>query len=255
MIVTTADVIPGQAVQVLGLVRGNIVTSKNIGRDLMAGMKSIVGGEIVSYTQMTDEARQVAEDRMVTAAQSLGADAVVAMRFASDSIAEGLMRSVVENGRIAANDDQNYEARSNIMWAATWALNTLIAKGKPTDWMVHMLGQGVGAVTDATHGMTLSAVSLPYYRFIMDAGLPKFARFATHVWGINPVGKSERELAEAGLSAMEAWMRELGVAMNLAELGVTEADLDDVVSATFIMTGGYKTLTKEDVRNVLLQCL
>ena len=173
----------------------------------------------------------------------------------SDSIAEGLMRSVVENGRIAANDDQNYEARSNIMWAATWALNTLIAKGKPTDWMVHMLGQGVGAVTDATHGMTLSAVSLPYYRFIMDAGLPKFARFATHVWGINPVGKSERELAEAGLSAMEAWMRELGVAMNLAELGVTEADLDDVVAATFIMTGGYKTLTKEDVRNVLLQCL
>lgn len=55
----------------------------------MAGMKSIVGGEIVSYTQMTDEARQVAEDRMVTAAQNLGADAVVAMRFASDSIAEG----------------------------------------------------------------------------------------------------------------------------------------------------------------------
>lgn len=89
MIVTTADVIPGQAVRVLGLVRGNIVTSKNIGRDLMAGMKSIVGGEIVSYTQMTDEARQVAEDRMVTAAQNLGADAVVAMRFASDSIAEG----------------------------------------------------------------------------------------------------------------------------------------------------------------------
>lgn len=89
MIVTTADVIPGQVVQVLGLVRGNIVTSKNIGRDLMAGMKSIVGGEIVSYTQMTDEARQVAEDRMVTAAQNLGADAVVAMRFASDSIAEG----------------------------------------------------------------------------------------------------------------------------------------------------------------------
>lgn len=89
MIVTTADIIPGQSVQVLGLVRGNIVTSKNIGRDLMAGVKSIVGGEIVSYTQMTDEARQVAEDRMVTAAQNLGADAVVAMRFASDSIAEG----------------------------------------------------------------------------------------------------------------------------------------------------------------------
>ena len=108
------------------------------------------------------------------------------------------MRSVVENGRIAANDDQNYEARSNIMWAATWALNTLIAKGKTTDWMVHMLGQGVGAVTDATHGMTLSAVSLPYYRFIMDAGLPKFARFATHVWGINPAGKKRTRARRGG---------------------------------------------------------
>ncbi len=173
----------------------------------------------------------------------------------SDYIMEGLLRSLIHSSRIAVKDPKNYEARSNIMWIATWALNTLVAKGKTTDWMVHMIGQAIGAYTDATHGMTLSAVSLPYYRFIMDAGLPKFARFATHVWGINPTGKSERELAEAGLSAMEAWMRELGVAMNLAELGVTEADLDDVVAATFIMTGGYKTLTKEDVRNVLLQCL
>lgn len=89
MVVTTADVIVGQSVQVLGLVRGNIVTSKNIGRDLMASAKSIVGGEIISYTQMTDEARQIAEDRMISAAESLGADAVVAMRFSSDTITQG----------------------------------------------------------------------------------------------------------------------------------------------------------------------
>lgn len=88
MVVTTADVISGQNVSVLGLVRGNIVTSKNIGRDLMAGLKSVVGGEIVTYTQMTDEARQTAEDRMIAAAEALGADAVVAMRFASDTITE-----------------------------------------------------------------------------------------------------------------------------------------------------------------------
>ena len=75
------------------------------------------------------------------------------------------------------------------------------------------------------------------------------------MWGIDPAGKSERELAEAGLSAMEAWMRELGVATNLTELGVAETDLDDIVAATFVMTGGYKTLTKEDVRDVLKQCL
>ncbi|WP_165046070.1 MULTISPECIES: YbjQ family protein [unclassified Adlercreutzia] len=89
MIVTTADVLPGQAVQVLGLVRGNIVTSRNVGRDMMAGFKSMVGGEIQTYTDMTNESRQIAEDRMVAAAQTMGANAVVAVRFSSESVAEG----------------------------------------------------------------------------------------------------------------------------------------------------------------------
>jgi alcohol dehydrogenase YqhD (iron-dependent ADH family) len=85
----------------------------------------------------------------------------------SDYISEGLMKSVIYSSRIAVQDSQNYEARSNIMWTATWALNTLVAKGKSTDWMVHMLGQAVGACTNATHGMTLAAISLPYYKHIM----------------------------------------------------------------------------------------
>ncbi|NGM17881.1 YbjQ family protein [Xiamenia xianingshaonis] len=89
MLVTTADVIPGTNVQVLGLVRGNIVTSKNVGRDIMAGFKSIVGGEIESYTQMTDEARTIAEQRMEAQAQAIGADAVVAMRFSSETVIDG----------------------------------------------------------------------------------------------------------------------------------------------------------------------
>lgn len=73
MIVTSADVVPGQNVQVLGLVRGNIVTSRHIGRDMMAGMKELVGGEIKSYTEMTDQARTVAESRMIAEAERLGA--------------------------------------------------------------------------------------------------------------------------------------------------------------------------------------
>ncbi len=90
MIVTSADVIPGQNVKVVGLVRGNIVTSKHIGRDLMAGMKQLVGGEIKTYTDMTNEARQVAEDRMIEEAERLGADAIVAMRFAGESLDPGV---------------------------------------------------------------------------------------------------------------------------------------------------------------------
>lgn len=171
----------------------------------------------------------------------------------SDYISEGLMKSLIHSSRIANKNDQDYEARSNIMWTATWALNTLVAKGKSTDWMVHMLGQAVGAVTDATHGMTLAAVSLPYYKYIMDAGLPKFVRFAENVWNVQPTGKSDREIALAGLDAMESWMRELGVAMNLTELGATEDMLEDLVNATIILDGGYKVLSKDDIREIFKQ--
>lgn len=173
----------------------------------------------------------------------------------SDYLAEALMRSVVHSSRIAMKNPEDYEARSNIMWTATWALNTLIACGKSTDWMVHMLGQAAGGVTDATHGMTLSAVSLPYYRMICPCGLPKFARFAREVWGIDPAGKSEEELAEAGLAAMEAWMKELGLAMSLSELGATEESLEDIAKGVLIMEGGYKVLTKEEIMQVLRESL
>lgn len=169
----------------------------------------------------------------------------------SDYISEGLMKSVVYSSRIALKDMENYEARSNIMWAATWGLNTLVSRGKSTDWMVHMLGQSVGACSNATHGMTLSAVSMPYYRFIMPYGVKKFARFAVNVWGIQAEGKTDIQMAEEGLDAMEAWMKELGLAMNLPEVGVTPDMIGDIVNGTLIMEGGYKVLSKEDVRAVL----
>lgn len=169
----------------------------------------------------------------------------------SDYISEGLMKSVVYSSRIALKDMENYEARSNIMWAATWGLNTLVSRGKSTDWMVHMLGQSVGACSNATHGMTLSAVSMPYYRFIMPYGVKKFARFAVNVWGIQAEGKTDIQMAKEGLDAMEAWMKELGLAMNLSEVGVTPDMIEDIVNGTLIMEGGYKVLSKEDVRAVL----
>lgn len=169
----------------------------------------------------------------------------------SDYLSEGLMRSLIAASRAAVANPEDYEARSNIMWCATWALNTLVACGKSTDWEVHMLGQAVGAHTDATHGMTLSAVALPYYRLIMPYGVEKFARFATNVWGISPEGRSTEEHAAAGLDAMEAWMREIGCVMTTGELGVTEGMLEGIADSTLIMQGGYHVLTREEVIEVL----
>ena len=169
----------------------------------------------------------------------------------SDYISEGLMRGLIHASRIAVENPQNYEARSNIMWTATWALNTLVGKGKSEDWMVHMLGQAVGAYTDATHGMTLAAVSLPYYRYIMPYGMKKFARFATEVWGIIREGKTDEQLANEGLYAMENWMKEIGLVMNLKDLGATEDMIEGIADATFILNGGYKVLDRDEVVQVL----
>ena len=173
----------------------------------------------------------------------------------SDYLAEGLMRSVIHSSRIAVKDPKNYEARSNLMWDATWALNTLIGKGKTQDWMVHMLGQAAGAITNAAHGMTLAAVSLPYYRHILPYGLPKFRRFAVNVWNVQTEGKTDEEIAREGLSAMESWMKELGLVMNLTDLGATEEMIPDIVKATIILNGGYKTLTTEEVEEILKESL
>lgn len=169
----------------------------------------------------------------------------------SDYIAEALMKSVIHSSLIAVENPEDYEARSNIMWTATWALNTLIACGKETDWMVHMLGQAVGAITDATHGMTLAAVSLPYYKMIMPYGLPKFVRFATEVWGVDPNGKTDEQIACDGLAAMEAWMKQIGVTMNITDLGADESMIEAIADATIILDGGYKQLTRDDVVAVL----
>ncbi len=173
----------------------------------------------------------------------------------SDYISEGLMRSVLHASRIANKNPQDYEARSNLMWTATWALNTLIAKGKSTDWMVHMLGQAVGGYTNATHGMTLAAVSLPYYRYILPYGLPKFKRFAIEVWKVNPEGKTDEEIAEEGLKAMEDWMKELGLAMKISELGATKDMIDGIADATLLLEGGYKVLKREEVVAILKESL
>ena len=169
----------------------------------------------------------------------------------SDYIMEGLLKSLIHSAGAAVLDPEDYEARSNIMWIATWALNTLIAKGKSTDWMVHMIGQSVGAYTNETHGMTLSAVSMAYYRYIMQDGLPKFKRYAINVWNVDPAGKTDTQIAEEGLNAMERFMQEIGVSLRISELGVTEDMIPGIAQGTFILEGGYRKLTKGEVEEIL----
>lgn len=176
----------------------------------------------------------------------------------SDYIAEGLMRSLIVSSRTAVVTPEDYEARSNIMWTATWALNTLIDRGKPTDWMVHMMAQAVAAFTDATHGHTLAAVSGAYYRLLIgtsEEAVAKFRRWAIVVWNVSANGKTDREVALEGLAQMEAWMRELGLAMTISECGAKAHDIEKYVDATPILTGGYRVLTRDEVAQVFRESL
>lgn len=89
MLVVTTETITGKEFDMLGLVKGNMVQTKNIGKDIGASFKSIAGGEIRSYTQMMNEAREVATQRMIDDAESLGADAIVCARYSSSAVMQG----------------------------------------------------------------------------------------------------------------------------------------------------------------------
>lgn len=173
----------------------------------------------------------------------------------SDYISEGLMRSVINSSRMAVKNPKDYEARSNIMWTATWALNTLIGLGKKQDWMVHMIGHSVGAWTHAPHGYALASVSLAYYKRAMKHGLPKFVRFAMNVWNVNGEGMTDEQIAEAGLQALKDWMVEIGLPLTISEVGANADMIPGITEGTICYPAGYMDLKKEDVTEILKESL
>ena len=173
----------------------------------------------------------------------------------SDYLSEGLMCGLIVASRKAVKDPQDYEARSNIMWTATWALNTLLGLGKREDWMVHMIGHSVGAWTHAPHGYCLASVSMPYYKRAMQNGTPKFARFARNVWGINTEGMTDEQAATAGLEALKRWMLEIGLPLTISELGATQDMIPGITKGTVIYPAGYLDLTPEEVTAILQESM
>ncbi len=172
----------------------------------------------------------------------------------SDYLIESLLKSSVDNVRLALQNPHDYEARSNIMWNATMALNTLTGLSKTQDWQVHMIEHQLGAYTDCAHGMGLAAISLPYYRHIYAAGIDKFVRFATEIWGVSPEGKTKDDIAQEGLDALEQFTKECGIVTSLEELGATKEMLPKIAESTIILGGGYKKLTSAEVLSILEAC-
>lgn len=173
----------------------------------------------------------------------------------SDDIMEALMRSVIRNLRVAIQNPEDYTARSNLMWASTMAENRIIKMGKRCDFECHNMEHQLGAYTDCNHGCGLAVLHPVYYRHICKEGLPKFVRFAVNVWGIDHEGKSDEQLALAGVEALADFIKEIGLPTTLRELGVTDkAMLRDIASSCGISAGSYKKMTHEEILEIFNEC-
>lgn len=168
----------------------------------------------------------------------------------TDYLIEGLLDSLIVSARAALKNPQDYEARSNIMWTATVALNTLTGLSKEQDWEVHMIEHQLGAYTDCAHGIGLAIVSVPYYKHIYKYGIDKFVRFANKVWGIDISGISKDEAALAGIEKLAEFIKELGIPSTLREIGTTEEMLPKIAETT-VLGGGYKQLSAKDILDIL----
>lgn len=171
----------------------------------------------------------------------------------TDYVIEGVLASLINSARVAVQNPTDYEARSNIMWCATLGLNTITGLSKEQDWEVHMIEHQLGAYTDCPHGLGLAVISIPYYKYIYKCGLDKFVRFATRVWKVDTEGKTKEGIALAGIDALDAFTKELGIPSTLRELGATEEMLPLIAKST-VKGGGYKYMEEEDILAVLKEC-
>lgn len=171
----------------------------------------------------------------------------------TDYVIEGVLHSLIHSAKIAMQNPNDYEARSNIMWCATIGLNTITGLSKQQDWEVHMIEHQLGAYTDCAHGAGLAVISLPYYRMIAPYGIDKFVRFAKNVWGIDTDSLSKTEATEAGIEKLRNFIKELELPLTLRELGATEEMLPKIANST-VLGGAYKVMTAEDILTVLKQC-
>lgn len=171
----------------------------------------------------------------------------------SDDINEAIMRSVIRNVRILLNDLTNYDARSELAWASAMAENSILKIGKVTDFQCHQIEHQLGAYTNCNHGCGLAVIHPVLYRHIYEANIPRFARFARNVWGVQ--AENDAQAAWDGIENLAAFVREIGLPATLEELGIPEdTDLRAVAESTNISAGCCKKLTGEEIYQILMEC-
>lgn len=171
----------------------------------------------------------------------------------SDYLLEGDMLALISAARAAVKNSNDYEARSNIMWCATMALNKILAVSKRQDWMVHQIEHQLGAYTDCAHGIGLAIISVPYYKHIYRYGLHRFVRYAKNIWHVDASGKSDEQVALEGIECLSRFIAEMGIPQTLREVGTTEEMLP-LIAKSCNKIGGYHVPTTDEVLQMLKEC-
>lgn len=164
-------------------------------------------------------------------------------------MAEGLLRTMIKNGPIALNEPTNYDARANLMWAGTHAINGNVGEGSQPSWCVHPMEHELSAFYDITHGEGLAILTPAWMEHILSEDtLSNFVDFAKNVWGLS--GDDDWELAHAGIDALKKFFFEtMGMPANLRAVGITDDKNFDIMAqkACDGSKGSFVPLTKEDI--------
>lgn len=172
----------------------------------------------------------------------------------SDDINEAIMRGIIKNIRTLIHDHNNYNARSELMWASSMAENGILKIGKITDFQAHQIEHQLGAYTDCNHGQGLAVIHPVMYRHIYKGGLTRFKRFAENIWGIN--GKSSDEnTALAGIEALENFIKEIGLPTKFSQMGISDhTNFKAIAMSTNITAGCCKKMTSDEILEILNEC-
>ena len=165
----------------------------------------------------------------------------------TDSMIESVFKNILRNGRRSMENLEDYEARSNIMWGATMALNRSLGLGKRQDWMTHAMEHALSAFFDIPHGAGLAIVHPAYLRWILPNATPRLMRFAKEVWGIEQGAMTDEVYALASIEALETYFKEIGAPSTLEEVGIPKESLREIAESCVRYPTAYSNLSVEDV--------
>ncbi len=177
--------------------------------------------------------------------------------FVQDRLAEGLLQTCIKYTPMALENPCCYEARANLMWASTMALNGLVGAGKPGSWSCHPIEHELSAFYDITHGVGLAIITPKWLRHILnDKTVKRIAMFAKNVWNIDE--NDEFEAAKKGIDALEEFFNNCGIPRKLSDLGIDKTHISEMARKA-VFNGGliyaYVPLNEKDVEEILTNCL